>query len=265
MNWYGNVSPRQRRTYNILISIIALTVPCYCLGLIALALAPSTRAGGSQPTPALSPPGNPLVAAITSPPDATQQITPTEWQPHTVTPTQTSSPTRTGTPTASPAPTLAPAATATVSQPTDIPTPLPSPTPELTNTVAPTATTVAPTATPQQEVYTLRLAKRDGDSLFVVNESKRAFPLEPLRLGDGDGAIHGSEWNVEALDPGECVTAWKTGGKPRAPSIPCEQVGRRLARSGDHRFWQSAFNIYYQGETVGKCAEAQCTITIAVR
>ncbi len=111
----------------------------------------------------------------------------------------------------------------------------------------------------------MRLAKQDEDSLFIVNESKQAFPLEPLRLGDGSDAIHGSDWDVEALRPGECVTAWKAGGKPQAPSISCKQVGRRLTRSGDHRFWQSAFNIYYQGERIGKCAEAQCTITLAVR
>ena len=102
MNWYGNVSPRQRRTYNILISIIALTVPCYCLGLIALALAPGIRSGIDLPTPALPPPSTPISAAVTLPSDATLQLTPTEWQPHTVTPTPASSPTRTGTPTASP-------------------------------------------------------------------------------------------------------------------------------------------------------------------
>ena len=245
MNWYGNVSPRQRRTYNILISIIALTVPCYCLGLMALALAPGIRAGRDLSTPTLSPPNTPLIAAITLPADATLQLTPTEWQPHTVTPTPTSSPTRTGTPTASP----------TVPRPTETPAPSPSP------TLMPTNTT-APTVTPPPEAYTLHLAKRDGDSLFLVNESKRAFPLEALRLGDGDDAINGREWGVDTLDPGECVTAWKNGGNPQAPPISCTQVGRRLTRSGAHRFWQSAFNIYYHGELAGKCAEAQCLITL---
>jgi hypothetical protein len=247
MSWYGNVSSRQRRTYTILIGIIALTVPCYCIGLSALALAPGTRASRSPTTPTLSlPPNTPVSAAVTLPPDATLRLMPTEGQPHTLMPT--SSPTSTGTPTSSP----------TVSRPTESPIPLPSPTPE------PTATTEL-TATPMRNAYTLLIAKRGEDRLFVVNESARAFPLEALRLGDGEGAINGREWGIATLEPGKCVTAWRKGGKPQPPNISCTQVGKRLTRSGDQRFWTSAFKVYYLGEQVGDCVDAQCTITIVER
>lgn len=242
MSWFGSVSSRQRRTYTILIGIIALTVPCYCLGLSALALAPGTRASRS---PTLAPPPNtPVVAAVTLLPNATLRLMPTEGQPHTLTPT--SSPTSTGTPTSSP----------TVSRPTETSTPSP--------TLEPTVTT-EPTATPLRDAYILFIAKRGEDSLFVVNESARAFPLEALRLGDRDGAINGREWGIAMLEPGECVTAWRKGGKPQPPNISCTQVGKRLTRSGDQRFWTSAFNVYYLGEQAGNCADIQCTITIVER
>ena len=122
-----------------------------------------------------------------------------------------------------------------------------------------------PTATPLRDAYTLLIAKRGEDSLFVANESARAFPLEALRLGDGAGAINGREWGVYALEPGECVTAWRKGGKPQPPNISCTQVGKRLTRSGDQRFWTSAFKVYYLGEQAGNCVDAQCTITIVER
>jgi len=246
MSWYGNVTLRQRRTYTILIGIIALTVPCYCISLIALALAPGTRASRS---PTLAPPPNtPVIATVTLPPDATLRLTPTEGRPHTLTPTPISSPTSTGTPTSSP----------TISRPTETSTPLPSPTPEPTDTVE-------PTATPMRDAYTLLIAKRGEDSLFVVNESPQAFPLEALRLGDGAGAINGREWGVDRLEPGECVTAWKDGRKPQPPKISCTQVGKRLIRRSAERIWKSAFKVYYLGEQAGNCADDRCTITIVVR
>jgi hypothetical protein len=111
----------------------------------------------------------------------------------------------------------------------------------------------------------LRIARRGEDSLFVVNQSARVFLLEPLHLGEGDGAINGRDWGLETLAPGECVTAWKNGGKPQAPNVPCTQVGQRLTRNGAQRFWGSAFNVYYAGELVGNCADVQCMITIEVR
>ena len=240
MSWYGNVSLRQRRTYTILIGIIALTAPCYCIGLSALVLAPGIRASRS---PTVAPlPNTPIIAAVTLQPDATLRLMPTEGQPHTLTPT--SSPTSTGTPTSSP----------TVSRPTETSTLPPKPT-----------NTTEPTATPLQDAYTLLIAKRGEDSLFVVNESARAFPLEALRLGDGEGAINGREWGIRTLEPGECVIASRKGGKPQPSNMSCTQVGKRLTRSGDQRFWTSAFKVYYLGEQTGNCVDAQCTITIAVR
>jgi hypothetical protein len=275
MNWYGNVSPRQRRIYNTLIGIIALTLPCYCLGLLALTLAPNSRAGGSPSTSLPALPTPTVIAIVTVPLDVTPSLPPTERRPQTITPTPTASATNTGTPTptasatgtetatptASATPTIAlPTATLTstaTATPTATATLAPSPTP--TTTVVPTG---APTATPSGVIYTLRLVTRGEDSLFVINDSRKAFPLEPLRLAEGSEALNGQDWNVDNLKQGECVAVWKNGGKPQPPDVKCKLVGKRLTRSGEHRFWLAPFNVYYQEQQVGTCADTACIISI---
>jgi hypothetical protein len=111
--------------------------------------------------------------------------------------------------------------------------------------------------------FELLIAKHGEDSLFVVNQGDRAFPLAPLRLGEGDGAINGAEWGIETLGPGQCVTAWKdTGKKQKAPDVECELVGQRLTREGRERFWKSSFDVFYGGISQRRCDSDRCTITI---
>ncbi|HUV73078.1 MAG TPA: hypothetical protein VMW79_02095, partial [Anaerolineae bacterium] len=38
--WYGDLPERKKVTYGLLFTIIFMTVPCYVLGFIALAMAP---------------------------------------------------------------------------------------------------------------------------------------------------------------------------------------------------------------------------------
>jgi hypothetical protein len=149
------------------------------------------------------------------------------------------------------------------SAPTMMPTPLPTWTP------APTLTPPAPqpTLTPVQPPgepggYTLLIAKKKSDSLFVVNQGDGAFPLAPLRLGDEQGAISGTEWGVEILEPGQCVAVWKDSGNPKLPDVKCELVGARLTRDGPRRFWKSAFKVFYGQKAEFVCRSERCPITI---
>jgi hypothetical protein len=107
---------------------------------------------------------------------------------------------------------------------------------------------------------------QDEESLIVVNRTTTAFLLAPLRLRDGQGAIHGTAWEVDRLESGACVTIWKNAGDRDLPEgLTCNVVGERLVREGKHRFWRDTFDVYYNEERVGTCEKAQqeCSIHIS--
>jgi serine/threonine protein kinase len=178
----------------------------------------------------------PTTASLTFAPTLSPISIPSATPMHTATPT--SMPTLTETPTATSTPTETFTLTAT---PTESPTP------------------IGPAS------YELLIAKRGEDSLFVVNQTTEAFPLALLRLGDGEGAINGTDWGVDMLERGACVAAWKDKGKPRPPDgLTCDQVGESLTRGGGDLFWKEAFNVYYDERPVGICEKDQkeCSINI---
>ena len=94
--------------YTILITIILATIPCYCLGFIALSLRPTARPVLTA-TPTLmstpAPTDTPFVVGPGTTTPRPLQPTPTQWFPPTFTPTAT--------PTQTPTPTLTPTLTAT--------------------------------------------------------------------------------------------------------------------------------------------------------
>lgn len=124
----------------ILLTIMLATIPCYCVGIIAISLAPDSSATATpsptfantatQPSPTLF--VSPTLEIITSTPTETPTITPTAT--FTLTPSVT--PTITATPT-------------DLQPPTDIPTNTPTSTPSSTPTRTSTPTnTPTATATP---------------------------------------------------------------------------------------------------------------------
>ena len=58
-----------------------------------------------------------------------------------------------------------------------------------------------------------------------------ALPLAALRLGDDAGLVNGADWDVAALEKGDCVSVWKNKDEPRLPDdLVCNQVGVGLVR-----------------------------------
>lgn len=141
--WWANLSEQQKSVYLFLVALILLTLPCYCLGFLALQF---SSTGPTRPT------ATPTVRMTVSP---TATASPTA-----IVPTPAASPSPS--PTASATPTSVPSATPT---PTLTPEPSPSPTltptPEATPTEAPAETptpgllTPAPTAPPEATPTTL--------------------------------------------------------------------------------------------------------------
>lgn len=150
---------RRRTTRLLLLAIIVLTLPCYCLGFVLLAYAPaseddSTRSstnstlGGMTSTPFTTPTYTPFGFTATPTraggpllPTPGQLYLPTNtpfvWPTPTLTLTPTFQPT--GLPTSTPAPTITPSPTLRPTVPTNTPVP--------TNTLPPTETPV-PTDVP---------------------------------------------------------------------------------------------------------------------
>jgi serine/threonine protein kinase len=111
--------------------------------------------------------------------------------------------------------------------------------------------------------YELVFVGNKDDSLFVINQGERKFPLAPLEFKNKVGEFSGEEWQVTFLESGECVTLWKKEGKPKAPKdIECDQVGQRLERSASDKFWSERFEIYYQGKKIGSCETRKMVCSI---
>lgn len=174
MNWLTKLPEQKRTAYTLLLVIILLTLPCYCLGVSALLVAPgrgsedqslftsvpTTTAGASQSpedTPLPSAPVSTPMASFTPGPSPTGlPATPTQWFPPTRTftpiPSETGTPTETATPTETGTPTETATATGTTTSTptptaTETGTPTPSPTPTFTNTPTPSST-----PTPTEEI-----------------------------------------------------------------------------------------------------------------
>lgn len=114
--------------------------------------------------------------------------------------------------------------------------------------------------------YNLRLLKNGEDSLFLVNVGDAPFPLAPLRLGDGEGAISGADWETDLLQRGSCVTAWQDENAVTPANVTCVEVGGRLERGGDGRFWNEDFTVYYSNQPIGICPQdfSECLVTVTV-
>ncbi|HEY3290110.1 MAG TPA: hypothetical protein VGK87_08295, partial [Anaerolineae bacterium] len=91
MQRLSNLLARRRATYSVLIGIILLTLPCYILGALAMAIAPRDNVATSTPRPTAT-----LVILATANPNATATLAdvPTVFVPPTRTPSR-STPTRT--------------------------------------------------------------------------------------------------------------------------------------------------------------------------
>jgi hypothetical protein len=128
---------------------------------------------------------------------------------------------------------------------------------------SPTPTLPPPSPTPAD--YELLIVTNGGESLFLMNRSSQPFPLGPLFLGEDDEGVNGTEWEVNQLQPGDCVTIWRGNGRPEAPDIECEVVGARLTRRGNQIFWNNDFEVLYNDEEIGSCEEddEECLITFS--
>ena len=123
------------------------------------------------------------------------------------------------------------------------------------------AVVAASTNAVQSSKYTVLIATYN-DNLFVMNLTAEAFPLALLSLGDGSNAVNGTDWGLDAIKNGECVSVRMNQGDLQAQGMTCGEVGNRLSRVDGERFWGSTFNIYYRKNKIATCDPEGCLITI---
>lgn len=181
--------------------------------------------------------------------------------------------------TAAPAEAMAPSATTQPSQTPDLPTtqtagapsatatnppPLPTFTATLTFTPVP-STTLTPSPTPL--IYELVMVGREDESVFLVNLGVLPLPVAPLRFGENNRAISGEEWDLDELQPGQCIAAWSDGRNPPIPrGLECERVGDDVRRTGNRRFWTRSYNVFYNDQRIAECdtRDEPCIFQISV-
>jgi serine/threonine protein kinase len=130
-------------------------------------------------------------------------------------------------------------------------------------------TSTPPPPTPIPASYQLMIIRGQGnESVIIINQSTRAFPLELLRLGDDRSGINGTEWDVTNLESGSCVGVWKdTEGrsKYRLPEgLNCQLVGNLLLRDRRTWFGERPFDVFYDKEKIYMCDKGlnQCMVEI---
>ena len=141
-------------------------------------------------------------------------------------------------------------------------TPLPTATqPPPTNAVA-VIPPVTGTSAPQDE-YHLHIVKSGKDGLFLVNAGQIALPLARFQLGNPPNYVQGSQWEISALQPSECVLVLANGAKEnKLKDIACEQVGSVPRTPKGKPFWESIFNVYLDEDFIGVCVQdfGECDI-----
>ncbi|MCQ3931332.1 MAG: hypothetical protein DPW16_12820 [Chloroflexi bacterium] len=104
----------------------------------------------------------------------------------------------------------------------------------------------------------------DKDSLAVFNLTVTGLPLAHLSLINQNGQLNGTQWQITALNNGQCAVVRTRDGAHLPPGLcndPSEVVSA-FTQTGN--FWEQPFAVYYANRMIGFCGEKTCTIDFAV-
>ena len=80
------------------------------------------------------------------------------------------------------------------------------------------------------------------------------MPLGPLEIfnSDEEKVISGADWEIDTLEPDECVGVFVDGSDPKIPSnVRCEPTGETIMT--ERRFWRDDVIVYYNGVEIASC------------
>lgn len=84
---------------------------------------------------------------------------------------------------------------------------------------------------PGDAVPALLFSRRYRDSLFIINITEQAYPLQDLILQLGDVQLSATAFGVDTLLPGECVWAHTHQASLTQVFVPCNETGQRVTLS----------------------------------
>ncbi len=120
---------------------------------------------------------------------------------------------------------------------------------------------ILPLAQPLKgEHHVLLIASRE-DNLLLVNMTRRAFPLERLRLENGLDTLDGAGWGMAHLEEAGCAVAQPAAGSPLPPLI-CNQDSAPLLL--ENALWREPFDVYFDGARLARCESATCVVSVPV-
>ena len=125
-----------------------------------------------------------------------------------------------------------------------------------TLTAVPTATNISITPSPTSNLSEIRLslAWQQSEDILLINQGDVGVPLAKLLFEAKKNKLTGDEWEIEILQPGECVTVLKSESKSGTPVVAqCKLVGKLLTRGGPNKFLDAAFDVYFQDTLVTSC------------
>ncbi len=105
----------------------------------------------------------------------------------------------------------------------------------------------------------LLVRKRDDGSLLMVNMTERAFQLDELRLGAGDGAL--ADWGIDLLDVAQCLIIQPDDGVQRELNAACNLAAPALTVSSDAAIWAASYPAYLNEQLVERCDGERCVIS----
>lgn len=244
-HWLNSLPPGKRNIYAVLLGIILLTIPCYCLGIAALAAAPPVEV--PTPTP----------FSFTATPIQNQDIP--SLVPDTATPTETPPQTdNTATATLEPTPTqLFPTVPAT-----DTPTAIPA-TATPTNTPLPSDTptgTPPPTNTPTATVDATATAAANATATAAANRPPEANDDNATTTQGTSVVINVFANDVDPngnLNPASVTIV-------NAPNNGTATVGSdgRVTFTPNPNFAGTAAFTYQICDTLGACDTATVTVSV---
>lgn len=252
IEWWNSFPREKRNIYAVLLGTILTTIPCYCLGIVALASAPRIEPPTSTPFGIITPTSPPDQGVATIVPDeptpvegptptpntptATLEPTPTQLFP-TVPPTESPTPTNTVIPTVTPTGTL---------PPTNTPTSTP--------TINATATAQAANATATAQAANATATAQAANQPPVANNDNATIPQDTpaiINLVSNDTDVNGN------LDPASVTVISNPSNGTAVRSDP----GRVTYTPNSGYSGTDAFT-YRVCDTLNACDTAVVNITI---